>query len=296
MLDLDHDSAHDWAIVLTRSCGARLSSLTGAGAGPTLPLFWPRCGQSLGETIALASRVVSPGQVVVVVDSESRTAWSAELADLPRQNVIMQPCDRGTGPGILLPLLSILERDQVAHVALFPVGPFAAQDHVVVASVRRALANSHRMPGPLELIGFAPDRHHRRGQHWILPGRPGGETRSVQQFVAGPNAAGAAELRVRGGVWCPCLLAARAISIVGLYQLRLPDLVGPFLQRGLHADRSVAAEMYGELPVLDFAHDLLAGSEPCLRLRIVPRCAVATARQATASPRPERARLHEGAV
>jgi mannose-1-phosphate guanylyltransferase len=249
----------------------------------------------LGETIAIASRMVSPERVVVVVDSEHRSLWGHELARLPRHNVVVQPCDRGTGPALALALLSILERDTIAHVAVLPADHCVAAADVLVAAVRRAFANSRRLPGPLELLGFAPDGEPHSDQSWIMAGRCDGETRSVQRFVAEPGAEFAAELGARGAFWSPCLLVARAISIVGLFQLRLPDLLAPLLQRMPNADAAAAAAIYDRLQPTDLARELLADSEPCLRLRVVPPCGLAASGRAALRSAERRTR-HSGAV
>lgn len=268
------DSAHDWAIVLAGGSGTRLASMTRGADGRYVPKQYCslRGGRSLlGDAVARAMRVISPERVLVVVAEEHRQFWEPELASHPQDNVIVQPSNRGTAPGVLLPLLAILERDVMAHVALFPSDHYVAQERLLVATVRRAMANSHREPGPIELLGIEPDCDE-ADYGWILPGGSRGDTLAVDLFVEKPSAERAAELRNRGALWNSFLLVSRAISLIGVYQLELPDLLNRFLMCQPHLEPRAARELYATLPTSDFSRDLLARAMPYLRTRVVPPC------------------------
>jgi hypothetical protein len=55
-----------------------------------------------------------------VITQHHLPSAQAELVDRPPDTVIVQPCNRDTGPGILLPLWYVQQRDPEALVALFP--------------------------------------------------------------------------------------------------------------------------------------------------------------------------------
>jgi mannose-1-phosphate guanylyltransferase len=42
------------------------------------------------------------------------------LSEMPKSNIMVQPSNRGTGNGVLLPLIHILARDPAAHIVLLP--------------------------------------------------------------------------------------------------------------------------------------------------------------------------------
>jgi mannose-1-phosphate guanylyltransferase len=65
-----------------------------------------RGGRSLlREALQRAETIASPANRCIVVAPHHRHWWDAELAAEPESNVIVQPSNRGTANGILLPLL-----------------------------------------------------------------------------------------------------------------------------------------------------------------------------------------------
>src|SRR5262245_33382827 len=123
----------NWAIVLAAGEGTRLRELTTREGVPTPKQFCSlRGGRSLlGDALARATRVVPRKRVIVIVAEEHRPYWSTDLRGLPAENVIVQPRNRGTAPGILLPLLTVLERDPGARVAILPSDHFVEREPVL---------------------------------------------------------------------------------------------------------------------------------------------------------------------
>ena len=80
-----------------------------------------------------------------------------ELCDRAPETVIIQPCNRETGAGILLPLLHIVHRDPEAIVALFPSDHFIREETRFMAAVATAVASLATHPRHLVLLGMAPE-------------------------------------------------------------------------------------------------------------------------------------------
>ena len=71
--------------------------------------------------------------------------------------MLVQPCNRDTGPGIAWSLLEIRRRDPRARVAMFPSDHYVAHDAAFRESVRRALDVVERHPDKLALLGIEPE-------------------------------------------------------------------------------------------------------------------------------------------
>ena len=99
-------------IVLAAGDGTRLQELTTRNgiATPKQYCSLRGGGSLLGDALARAARCVPRKRVLVVVAEEHRRFWERELVDFPAENVVVQPRNRGTAAGILLPLMRVLEQ------------------------------------------------------------------------------------------------------------------------------------------------------------------------------------------
>jgi len=61
----------------------------------------------LQQTIDRVHVLVSPERIFVSLSSRHRRVATAQFADLPEENLIFQPGNLDTGPGILLPLARV---------------------------------------------------------------------------------------------------------------------------------------------------------------------------------------------
>ncbi|HET6373292.1 MAG TPA: sugar phosphate nucleotidyltransferase [Candidatus Polarisedimenticolia bacterium] len=272
------DRGKSWAIVLAAGEGTRLRALTTDRTGVSTPKQYCSLrgdGSLLDRTLRRGRRVVPRSNMVTVVAAQHRQWWESALADLPEKNLIVQPRNRGTAAGLLLPLLSILSRDPEARVLVLPSDHFVEDEATLERALRRALSELERDRDGVILLGITPDAAV-PDYGWIVPqesaGRP---TLAVSSFVEKPDPDTAADLLEQGGAWNSFIFAARGRSLLRLYQRRLPGLL-----RAFHA---ALGEKPGELtPALiglyeaiettDFSRDILQGSEPSLRLLPVPPC------------------------
>jgi mannose-1-phosphate guanylyltransferase len=265
-----------WAIVLAAGEGSRLAELTTRGGIATPKQFCSlRGGRSLlQDALARAARVVPKKRVLVVVAAEHRPFWERELADVPPANVIVQPWNRGTAAGILLPVLTVLERDPAARIAVLPSDHFVGKEYVVESALRLALESLDDAEGGLTLLGVTPDTPE-AGYGWIVPERSDRLLRPVERFVEKPDDRSTAELFARGALWNSFLFAVQGAELLRFYEERLPVLLAGFRAAlaGDPAQRAARlAGLYAGLDARDFSRDVLQGNERRLRLEIVPPC------------------------
>lgn len=272
---------HTWALVLAAGEGRRLSSMTTTAFGTSIPKqycsLWG--GHSLlQDTVQRAQRAVARDRVCTVVASAHRRWWEPLLWSLPARNTIVQPDNRGTFIGVLLPLLHILRRDPSALVLVLPSDHHVRDESVLVGAMRGALTRARRYADSVVLLGFKPDEADPELGYIVPAGtRDHESTLQVEQFVEKPTPTVARDLIERQALWNGFIVAASARALLSLYQARDARIVES-LQRVAErdADRPVdaaaAAEAYDGLPLLDFSRDLLQGMEERLRVLPVPDC------------------------
>ncbi len=269
-------SGEEWAIVLAAGEGSRLQALTThAGVATPKQFCSLRGGRSLlGDAIARAAQVVAWDRIVVTVAAEHRAFWREELESLPAENAVVQPRNRGTAPGILFPLLTILERDPEARVVVLPSDHFVEKEYVMAVSLRLALEVIERDEERVVLLGITPDAPE-TGYGWITSKRTHGALEKAASFVEKPPAERARELMQEGALWNSFLFAARGSALTALYEQELSRLYGR-LKDALRAPwtkRELLIEaVYESLESSDFSRDLLQRCEERLWLYRVPAC------------------------
>jgi mannose-1-phosphate guanylyltransferase len=266
----------NWAIVLAAGEGTRLRELTTRSGVPTPKQFCSlRGGRSLlGDALARAARIVPRKRIVVIVAEEHRRFWEPEVGGLAPENVVVQPRNKGTAAGILLPTLGVLERDPGARLAFLPSDHFVARESVIEGSLRLALDALDERGAELTLLGITPDAPE-TGYGWIVPAKSDRLLRPVERFVEKPAESVANELFAAGALWNSFLFAVKGATLVRLFEERLPELAAS-LAHVCAGDRSSrAAELealYSTLATHDFSRDVLQANERRLRLEIVPPC------------------------
>src|SRR5690606_13253595 len=99
-----------WTIVLAGGEGVRLRRLTRALHGEECPKQFAMIHGSrslLQWTITRALRWSEPEHIVVVVAAEREAQARHQVAGYGPIDVVAQPSNRGTGPGVLLPLARV---------------------------------------------------------------------------------------------------------------------------------------------------------------------------------------------
>ena len=268
-----------WSIVLAGGEGSRLSQITGGFEGQAVPKQYcsVKGGPSmLRQALRRARAVAGPDRTAVVVAAEHRRWWSAELADLPSVNVVVQPCNRGTACGVLLPLMQVLARDPEGTVVVMPSDHVVADELTLLAAINAATEHIHREPDRLVLLGFEPEGPD-TGLGWITRRSVEPQPVSpVSHFVEKPTQERAEELVREGALWNSFIFAMRATELLALFQWALPWLtkmfdyalvdepVGPFAAR--------VSKLYERLPNVDFSRAVLQEAGADMRVIAVPPC------------------------
>jgi mannose-1-phosphate guanylyltransferase len=262
---------HLWAVVLAAGEGRRVSAWTADARGAVPKQYYSFGGPRAMVHWALdrARGVVAPGHVVVVVAEEHRRFWSRELAALPPPNIVVQPRNRGTAPGILLPLLTICDRDRKARVIVLPSDHYVARERILRTALLRATRVPPEGEGRVTLLGMTPtDLDPEYG--WIVPD-PSHSDGRVSGFMEKPDRETAAGLMTVGALLSTLMLVADADALLRLYEEALPELFRSFLDRS-NGNRQACEDLYETIRDADFSRDVLARFADRLSLLQVPDC------------------------
>jgi mannose-1-phosphate guanylyltransferase len=180
----------------------------------------------------------------------------------------VQPRNRGTAAGILLPLLEVLRRDPDATVAVVPSDHFVRDEATLARSLERAFEHVAAEPGAVVLLGITPDAPE-SDYGWIVPAPELAPARRVERFVEKPSPEEARRLLDRGGAWNSFLFVASARILLEQFQRHLPELTS---RLGLAFANGTLDEAYEDLEPADFSRDVLQASAEVLRLESVPAC------------------------
>ncbi len=271
---------HIWVVILAAGEGQRVSGLTRDRSGQPAPKQYATFGGSrtlLGITIERAKKIAPPERIVAIVAAQHQQWWATELAAIPRENVIVQPQNRGTAAGVLLPLLWIAERDPDARLVVLPSDHGVASEDTLQTAINDALQDTASAHAGLVLLGVTPECPE-TGYGWIVPSPGGrGALHPVTSFREKPDAAAAASLFSHGALLNSFILIADGRFLLNLFETALPQLWRPmhpvFNERSNTSERRREFnDLYGSIPILDFSRDLLERTAEELWVYPVPAC------------------------
>lgn len=254
-----------WALVLAGGDGTRLQSLTRLIAGAPIPKQYCRLmGERslLEETLARIKGLVPRARTLAIVNRDHLPLATPQLAGLPTGNLVVQPRNRDTGPGLLLPLLELARRDPNATVAVFPSDHYLGNVSAFRARVRRGAELVALHPAKIVLLGTDPEWAD-PGYGYILPGAPvpGAapvDAFGVRAFCEKPPAPIAERIVGEGALWNCFVMVGRVERLLALARARRPRDVARLA--GVVGDARRLTAAYADLPAWNFSADLLSHS------------------------------------
>jgi mannose-1-phosphate guanylyltransferase len=188
-----------------------------------------------------------------------------QLGCRPRETIIVQPENKETLPGILLPLMFLHRRCPEATVALFPSDHFILEEDRFMKYVQLAVQAVMDDATRLVLLAIVP--HQPETEYgYIIPGAAVGKlarfgVQPVSAFVEKPRRELACRLISAGGLWNTMTMVFKLKTFLDLVRAVQPKAYYDFLRilQSIEtpAERQAIDELYRRLEPMNFSKDLM---------------------------------------
>jgi len=260
------------AIILAGGDGTRLLPFTRTIAGFDLPKqFCPILGKEtlLEQTWRRVTLSISPEQTVTVLTRAHEPFYSPLTADLPSENLVIQPANRGTAVAILFGLMRLIDLRPISTVAIFPSDHYVSSDHIFMHHVDAAISAVSTLPSKVVLLGIPADRPE-SDYGWIEPAEQLSQPIHgvepifrIRRFWEKPPPQLAADLWSRGMLWNSFVVVAQVSALIDVFAKMIPRLYLSFSQiramLNTSAETDVIDKLFSDLPSLSFSEVILAG-------------------------------------
>lgn len=256
-------------LVLAGGEGQRLKSFIRRLRGDSLPKQYVKftgTRSMLEHTYRRAERLI-PRQRLFTVVNQAHTKYPAvvdQLGGRHRGTVVVQPENRETGAGLLLPLMHIHKRYPNAMVAVFPSDQFIWEEDRLMRHVRLAHAIVKRHPSKLVMLGIQPE-YGELEYGYIVPTKDsdvsGWGMHAVTKFIEKPDFMYAHKLIARGALWNTMMMVFKADSLLQWVDELRPEIYRHFKRIyaaiGTGRESAVLRDTYDRLETVNFSKDLL---------------------------------------
>lgn len=261
-------------LVLAGGEGRRLKSYIKRLRGDSLPKQYVKftgAHSMLEHTYRRAEKLIPRERLFTVVNQAhmKHQAVVDQLGGREPGTVIVQPENRETGPGLLLPLMHIYKRYANAIVAVFPSDQFVWEEDHLMRHVRLAHAIVKRVPSKLVLLGIKPN-YEESEYGYIVPdfdrAANGWGICAVSDFVEKPDVMRAHTLTARGALWNTMMMVFKAGELIQWVEELRPEMYHHFKHICAAIDtaseKAMVREIYDGLESVNFSKELL---EPMAR-------------------------------
>lgn len=257
-------------IVLAAGNGERLRDFVFQRRGDHLPKQYNNfIGRRslLEHTFDRIQKPLPPSRIFTVVAREHLgfEEVQRQLCLRPPGTIVVQPENKDTAPGILLPLLHVQKRYPNAVVGIFPSDHFVLEENLFMRHVLRAFRIVEAEGSRIVLLGTEPCAAEPE-YGYIVPGDSSGATpdrfaKTVQMFIEKPAPEAARKIVDAGALWNTLVFVARVKTLLATFQRRTPDLFRA-LQAvaaaiGTPQEASLTEQVYRGLAPLNFSKGVL---------------------------------------
>lgn len=256
-------ASNRWAVILAGGEGTRLKSFTRSITGDERPKqFAPVIGgQTLLDQTRTRVALSVPEDKTFVVVTKTHEQFYRHLTD--SSNLLVQPENKGTAPGIIYPLTRIAALSPDAVVAVFPSDHYFSDDRKFMSYVEAAFDTAQQIPQTVTLLGITPESPEVEFG-WIEPNVITGSrsVSRVRRFWEKPSLGVARLLMDRGCLWNSFVMVGRVNAFLTMIKQAVPELFSYFEAIvpvfGTPAEYGNLRTLYGWLREVNFSHEVLA--------------------------------------
>jgi len=263
-------SMNRWGIVLSGGNGTRLQEWVYRRRADYLPKQYVNFigkRSMLEHTLHRGEKLIPAAKLLTVIAKGHLqfNEVNRQISSRPPESVIVQPENKDTVPGILLPLMHLHKRNPDAVVTILPSDHFVLQENRFMNHVERAFRIAETDNARMVLLGTEP--HEPDPEYgYILyggttdnPNIEGGRT--VEMFVEKPRPDAARLMMTKGALWNTLVLIAACKTLLQVIKRAVPGLYAPFetIQEaiGTPDEQRVTERVYQALPRINFSKGVL---------------------------------------
>jgi mannose-1-phosphate guanylyltransferase len=253
-----------WGIVLAGGDGVRLRSLTRIISGDDRPKQFCRViGRHtlLQQTQLRAARSIPARRTVYAVTAAHAAYFHRDLDSEPSLKLI-QECNRGTAPPIILSLFHIIHQDPNALVAVLPCDHYYSNESAFTSALESAFEVAADHLSSIVLLGARPNGPDVEFG-WIQLGSEINKSLfRVNGFDEKPDRGVATQLYRYGALWNTFVMVGSATAFIDLAFSCLPGFVAELADEQLirieENNLHVSASLYEKIPNVDFSRSVLS--------------------------------------
>ena len=219
------------------------------------------------HAFARTEKVIPRERIFTVVNRGHLThpEVNQQLSTRSKGTVVIQPENRDTYAGVLLPLMHIHKRYPGANVVVFPSDHFIVEEDLFVSYVDLAFLALEQNPSSIVLLGVEPDGPEPE-YGYILPD---GELissvplymRKIRLFIEKPDPTLAQGLVAQGGLWNTMVMIFNSDTMLELIHRLTPKMHAAFQEIltaiGTPRERQVVDKVYRGTKNMNFSEEVL---------------------------------------
>lgn len=205
--------------------------------------------------------------VFIVTGAHLVAPIAEELPDLPRENIMAEPCGRNTAPCVGWAAAKIARRDPDATMIVLPADHLIADEPAFLNVLRNGVEAA--AGGALVTCGIEPTRPETGYGYLHVGDEVATGVRRVARFVEKPNLEKAKEFLADGGfLWNSGMFFFRVGAIRNAIRAHLPELetgLARFDDAAANGNEDAVVEAgYGDLPSISIDHGIMEKAEDVL--------------------------------